>query len=82
VVGSFAGLAILAFGFWQGILPLALYLLGIAFVAVTAAGLSLKSRAALLVALPTMHFSWGWGFLVGFMRGASGTIDRSRVRKL
>ncbi len=82
VAGSFLGLVLLAFDYWQGILPLALYLLGVAFVAVTAAGLSLKSRAALVVALATMHFSWGWGFLVGFLRGASGTIDRSRVRKV
>jgi glycosyltransferase involved in cell wall biosynthesis len=81
VAGSIAGLILLAFGFWQGILPLALYLLGVAFLAVTAAGLSLKSRISLVVALATMHFSWGWGFVVGFFRGASGTIDRSRVRK-
>jgi uncharacterized membrane protein len=81
VAGTIWGLFLLAFGHWQGILPIALYLLGVAFVAVTAAGLSLKSRAALLVALATMHFSWGWGFVVGFLRGASGTIDRSRVRK-
>ncbi len=81
VAGSIAGLILLAFGFWQGILPLALYLLGVAFVAVTAAGLSLKSRISLVVALATMHFCWGWGFVVGFFRGASGTIDRSRVRK-
>jgi len=81
VAGTIWGLVLLAFGHWQGILPIALYLLGVAFVAVTAAGLSLKSRAALVVALATMHFSWGWGFVIGFLRGASGTIDRSRVRK-
>jgi uncharacterized membrane protein len=81
VAGSVWGLLLLAFGHWQGILPLAIYLLGVAFVAVTAAGLSLKSRIALIVALATMHFSWGWGFVIGFLRGATGTIDRSRVRK-
>ena len=75
------GAFLLAFGHWQGILPFAIYLLGVAFVAVTGAGLSLKSRAALIVALATMHLSWGWGFIVGFLRGATGTIDRSRVRK-
>lgn len=75
------GAVLLSFGHWQGILPFALYLLGVAFVAVTAAGLSLKSRAALIVALATMHLSWGWGFIIGFFRGATGTIDRSRVRK-
>jgi glycosyltransferase involved in cell wall biosynthesis len=81
VAGTIWGLFLLAFGHWQGILPLAIYLLGVAFVAVTAAGLSLKSRVSLVVALATMHFSWGWGFVIGFLRGATGTIDRSRVRK-
>jgi glycosyltransferase involved in cell wall biosynthesis len=81
VAGSIWGFFLLAFGHWQGILPLAVYLLGVAFVAVTAAGLSLKSRVSLVVALATMHFSWGWGFVIGFLRGATGTIDRSRVRK-
>jgi glycosyltransferase involved in cell wall biosynthesis len=81
VAGTALGLLLLAFGKWLGIIPIAMYLLGVAFVAVTAASLSLKSRAALVVALGTMHFSWGWGFLVGFIRGATGTIDRSRVRK-
>ena len=81
VAGTIWGFFLLAFGHWQGILPLAIYLLGVAFVAVTAAGLSLKSRVSLIVALATMHFSWGWGFVIGFLRGATGTIDRSRVRK-
>jgi len=81
VAGTVWGLVLLAFGHWQGILPLAIYLLGVAFLAVTAAGLSLKSRVSLVVALATMHFSWGWGFVIGFLRGATGTIDRSRVRK-
>jgi len=31
--------------------------------------------------LATMHISWGVGFLVGFFKGAAGTIDRSRVTK-
>lgn len=31
--------------------------------------------------IPTMHFSWGWGFIVGFLFGARGKIDRSRVTK-
>jgi len=81
VAATIWGLFLIGFGHWQGILPIASYLLGVAFVAVTAAGLSLKSRISLIVALATMHFSWGWGFVVGFLRGASGTIDRSRVRK-
>jgi hypothetical protein len=27
--------------------------------------LSLKAKLALLVTLPTMHFSWGTGFIAG-----------------
>ena len=75
------GLVLLSFAQLVGIVPLAGYLLGISAVAVLAGGLSLKSRAALIVALATMHLSWGWGFIRGFVGGASGTIDRSRVRK-
>lgn len=29
--------------------------------------------------LPTMHLSWGWGFVVGLVRGAHDTIDTSRL---
>ena len=82
VVALIWGATLLAFGHWQGIIPIASYLLGVAIVAVTAAGLSLKSRAALVIALATMHLSWGWGFIIGFIRGAAGTLDRSRVRKV
>jgi hypothetical protein len=31
--------------------------------------------------LATMHLSWGVGFILGYVRGAAGTIDRSRVSK-
>jgi glycosyltransferase involved in cell wall biosynthesis len=81
VIAILAGLVLLAFGQLIGIVPLAAYLLGVSAVAVLAGGLSLKSRAALVIALATMHLSWGWGFVRGFIRGATGTIDRSRVRK-
>jgi glycosyltransferase involved in cell wall biosynthesis len=79
VVSILAGLILLAFGQNIGILPAAAYLLGITLVAVLAAGLSLKSRVALVAALAAMHLSWGWGFLRGFVRGATGTVDKSRV---
>ena len=81
LLGIAVGLVALAFGQLLGIIPAAAYLSGIAVVAVLARGLSLKSRAALVIALATMHLSWGWGFIGGFVRGAAGTIDRSRVRK-
>ena len=74
-----AGLAVAAFGLVLGILPLAGYLAAVAALAVTAANLSLKARVALLVVLPSIHFSWGAGFWFGFLRGAAKTIDRSRV---
>ena len=79
VVAILAGLILLAFGQNIGILPAAAYLLGITLVSVLAAGLSLKSRVALVAALAAMHLSWGWGFLRGFVRGATGTVDKSRV---
>ena len=81
VLTILAGLIVAAFGFDFGIVPSAAYLLGVVAVAATASELSLKSRVALIVALVTMHLSWGWGFLVGYARGARGTIDRSRVSK-
>ena len=74
-----AGLLAAAFGHVLGILPLAGYLAAVAALAVTAANLSLKARVALLVVLPSIHFSWGAGFWLGFLRGAAKTVDRSRV---
>ena len=74
-----AGLAVAAFGQVLGILPLAGYLAAVAALAVTAANLSLKARVALLVVLPSIHFSWGAGFWFGLLRGAAKTVDRSRV---
>jgi succinoglycan biosynthesis protein ExoA len=79
VAAILVGLILLVFGQNIGILPAAAYLLGITLVAVLAAGLSLKSRVALVAALAAMHLSWGWGFLRGFIRGATGTVDKSRV---
>jgi len=32
-----------------------------------------------LAVLPTMHLSWGMGFLIGVMRGAHDTVDTSRL---
>ena len=80
LVGAVAwGLFLLAGGHWYGILPAAVYLLGVAFLASTASGLSLKARVALLIALPTMHFAWGLGFWRGYFFTALGIVDKSRV---
>ena len=81
VLTLLAGFAYLAFGNLLGIVPLAGYLAAVAGLAVISGGLSLKSRVALVIALPTIHLSWGAGFIFGLLRGASKTIDRSRVTK-
>lgn len=59
-------------------LPLALYVLGILGFSATA-GRSVRERAWLALVLPTMHLSWGGGFLSGLLRGAKDTVDTSRL---
>lgn len=76
-----AGLINLATGNYLGIFPAALYLLGVVGITTTVRSLSLKSRIALVIVLPTMHFSWGIGFWRGYVFGARGTLDKSRVNK-
>ena len=73
------GLLLLVFGKILGILPWAIYLAGILALAVTASGLSFKSRIALMISLPTMHLSWGIGFIKGSIVGAGTTIDKGRL---
>ena len=67
VLGSFMGilLSILGFGGVIGLLPLISYALAVALISLTAKELSWIAKLALLVTLPTMHFSWGTGFLAG-----------------
>ena len=48
-----------------GLIPLATYLIGVVLITASAKGLSLRAKLSLLIALPTMHFSWGSGFLAG-----------------
>lgn len=40
---------------------------------------SLRERIWTLAVLPTMHLSWGLGFLGGLFRGAHDTVDASRL---
>ena len=75
------GLVLVSLGHYYGILPAAGYLMGVAFLASSAQGLSLKSRLALMIALPTMHFAWGLGFWRGYFFTALGIVDKSRVEK-
>ena len=80
VAMSLYGLVTVAYGYMLGIVPLAIYLLGVAGLAATASNMTLKTRIALMVALPTMHFAWGIGFWKGYFFGAKKTVDRSRVK--
>jgi glycosyltransferase involved in cell wall biosynthesis len=79
VLGLLLGLVLLALSNIVGILPWAAYFAGILALAVTASGLSFKSRVALMIALPTMHLSWGLGFIKGAIVGAGTTIDKGRL---
>lgn len=38
-----------------------------------------RDRWLFLIVLPTMHLSWGTGFIVGLVRGARGVNDTSRT---
>ena len=38
-----------------------------------------RDRWLFLIVLPTMHLSWGTGFLIGLIRGARDTNDTSRT---
>lgn len=81
VAMSLYGLLTLAYGYQLGIVPTAVYLLGVAALATSAKDMSLKTRISVMVALPVMHYSWGIGFWRGYAIGAKGTLDRSRVAK-
>lgn len=60
--------AALVSSFWLStavLIPVAAYFGAVTLIAATASNLSLAARAGLLLALPTMHYSWGIGFLIG-----------------
>lgn len=67
VLTSFIGLLLSIFGFGGliGLLPLISYALAVILISLTAKELSLKAKLALMITLPTMHFSWGTGFIAG-----------------
>lgn len=58
--------------------PLAAYAVLIIAMALTP-GRGIRERLWTLAVLPTMHLSWGWGFLGGVLRGARDTVDASRL---
>ena len=70
------GLILAGLGLEWGIAPALVYL-----AAVLVALRIESSNPWAIVVIPTMHFSWGWGFIVGFLFGARGKLDRSRVTK-
>ena len=59
------GLYLLGFGGFLGLIPLSAYTLGLLVAAITAKQLSLTAKLNILIALPTMHFCWGVGFISG-----------------
>ena len=80
MLGQALGLVVLATGHVIGIIPSGFYLFFVAAIAMLSPGLSLRSRLALMLVLPTMHICWGVGFWVGVIRGANmGTVDKSRI---
>ena len=56
---------ITGFGSWLGLLPGFAYLTGILVVSLSAKKQPFLTRLSLMIALPTMHFCWGFGFITG-----------------
>lgn len=75
VISIVVGLILAIFGHSYGLIPLAAYLASVILVGFY------SKLAPVPLTLVTMHLSWGYGFIVGFLRGAAGTLDRSRVTK-
>lgn len=61
-------------------LPLVAYVLLVLAMALRPGdGRTLRERIWTLAVLPTMHVSWGIGFIGGIIRGARDTVDASRL---
>lgn len=60
-------------------LPILLYIVLIIGVASLPGGGGPRQRLWTLLVLPTMHLSWGLGFIGGVLRGARDTVDASRL---
>jgi succinoglycan biosynthesis protein ExoA len=59
--------------------PIAYVLLMLWVAFVSERGPTLRDSLLYLVVLPTMHLSWGVGFLGGLLRGARDVTDTSRT---
>lgn len=70
---------------WPGLVLSLIYLAPIAYLALllflsfTGGGLHWGDRWRFFYVLPTMHLSWGAGFLLGLVRGARDATDTSRT---
>lgn len=60
-------------------LPILLYIALVIGVASLPGGGGPRQRLWTLLVLPTMHLSWGLGFIGGVLRGARDTVDASRL---
>lgn len=58
---------------------LAYVVLVVAVAAGPGGGTGWRDKAWTLAVLPTMHLSWGAGFVLGVVRGAHDTVDTSRL---
>lgn len=76
VISLVLGEILAALGLGLGWLPSIAY-----FGAVIVIGAFAARLAPAPLVLATMHISWGVGFIRGFLGGAEGTVDRSRVTK-
>ena len=74
-VVCFGAIALAVSGSWWMLLPAYAYAALVTFGALTASGLSLRSRLALFAVLPTMHLSWGLGFWKGIATFSSRGDD-------
>ncbi len=73
---------------WPGVaasvihLPVAAYVLLIASVALgRGGGRGLRDKVWTAAVLPSMHLSWGLGFVQALLHGAHGTVDTSRLAR-
>jgi glycosyltransferase involved in cell wall biosynthesis len=71
---------------WPGLVLSLIYFGPVAYVLLLvlicfsrAGGPRWSDRWRFFLVLPTMHFSWGVGFLLGLLRGARDTVDTSRT---
>jgi hypothetical protein len=71
---------------WASVAASIVYLPIVAYAALIAAvaigpggGRGWRDKVWSAAVLPTMHLSWGWGFVVGLVRGAHDTVDTSRL---